>query len=342
LDNLSITQPVEEEIDTPEIDALGNACEGFVLNAIESVYDGYQWFIDGVAVLGETASSFLPEDNVASSIQVGVINEVNGQNSCAFSAPLNISPEPEIELNATFPEVLCVDEIGSIELSISPQGSYDILWNTGETDPTIDAEIGSYDVLVTNTSTSCSQSLAFEILPCESNPLQVNLSDLRICSGEEARFEANVTGGVPPYDFTWTPDLGAGPGPFNILVSESSSYSLSVVDAEGNSSSASISIEVEDCDCNIYVPNAFTPDADGLNEVFKVSIDCDIESYDLRIFNRWGIQVFSSNNPNEAWLGGFDDYYNGNTVYNYILKVQKANERLAAPIIRKGSITVVR
>jgi hypothetical protein len=57
---------------------------------------------------------------------------------------------------------------------------------------------------------------------------------------------------------------------------------------------------------------------------------------------RWGIQVFSSNNPNEAWLGGFDDYYNGNTVYNYILKVQKANEHLAAPIIRKGSITVVR
>lgn len=343
LDNLSITQMIEEEIDAPEISVAGNSCEGYVLTVNEPIYNGYQWFLDGVALQNETSTSLAIQSDETLNVVLGVFDEVNGESTCAFSAPLVLNPEAEIELSATFPEVLCEEELGVINLNISPQNNYAIEWNTGETSASIEAGIGNYEVFVSNTDTGCTASLSLEILTCESPPLQVELKDVTICEGEAARIEATVFGGVPPYSFEWTPDLGNSAGPFNIVATENSTYSMNVVDAEGNSSTATSSLEVLACDCNIYVPNAFTPDEDGLNEVFKVSIDCDIDAYDLRIFNRWGIEVFSSNNPNEAWLGGFDDYHNGNTVYNYILKVQKANdERLAAPIIRRGSITVVR
>lgn len=57
-------------------------------------------------------------------------------------------------------------------------------------------------------------------------------------------------------------------------------------------------------DLIIYVPNSFTPDADNLNDVFIPYISGDREdTYNLKIFNRWGSIVFESSNKNEGWDG---------------------------------------
>lgn len=56
---------------------------------------------------------------------------------------------------------------------------------------------------------------------------------------------------------------------------------------------------------NIYFPNAFTPDGDGRNETFKIN-GRFIESFDLKIFNRWGQIVFSTTSLDEAWDGTKD------------------------------------
>lgn len=54
----------------------------------------------------------------------------------------------------------------------------------------------------------------------------------------------------------------------------------------------------------VYVPNAFTPDQDGINEVFFPRVSgFEQDSYLFRIFNRWGELLFESRNPGEAWLG---------------------------------------
>ncbi|MEM6360753.1 MAG: gliding motility-associated C-terminal domain-containing protein [Bacteroidota bacterium] len=53
---------------------------------------------------------------------------------------------------------------------------------------------------------------------------------------------------------------------------------------------------------NIYYPNAFTPDGDGTNDTFAVN-GRFIVSYDLRIFNRWGEEIFNSTSPDIAWDG---------------------------------------
>jgi gliding motility-associated-like protein len=59
--------------------------------------------------------------------------------------------------------------------------------------------------------------------------------------------------------------------------------------------------------CAIALPDAFTPNADGLNDEWKPLIhsDCtaDIDNYLLRIFNRWGEVVFTSHDKNETWKG---------------------------------------
>jgi gliding motility-associated-like protein len=64
-------------------------------------------------------------------------------------------------------------------------------------------------------------------------------------------------------------------------------------------------VKVEQCECPVYVPNSFTPNADGLNESFKPST-CAARKYNMRIFNRWGEELFESNDVNNGWDGRFE------------------------------------
>jgi gliding motility-associated-like protein len=59
------------------------------------------------------------------------------------------------------------------------------------------------------------------------------------------------------------------------------------------------------CDEDFLMPNAFTPNSDGLNDVFLPIIVKTVTDYDLRIFSRWGIMIFESDNPSVGW-DGFD------------------------------------
>ena len=56
-----------------------------------------------------------------------------------------------------------------------------------------------------------------------------------------------------------------------------------------------------------YAPNAFTPDKNGLNDVFiPVFSDANLTGYNLRIFDRWGRMIFSADDPANSWDGTFD------------------------------------
>ncbi len=71
----------------------------------------------------------------------------------------------------------------------------------------------------------------------------------------------------------------------------------------------------------IYIPNAFTPNNDGINDAFKVIIS-EVTQYELDIFNRWGEVIFHSENPDEVWIGDVNggEHYAPAGMYNYRLK----------------------
>lgn len=63
----------------------------------------------------------------------------------------------------------------------------------------------------------------------------------------------------------------------------------------------------QECECAISMPNAFTPNGDGINDFFHYKNDCQltISSYLCRIYNRWGQIVFETRDANEMWDGSF-------------------------------------
>ncbi len=52
----------------------------------------------------------------------------------------------------------------------------------------------------------------------------------------------------------------------------------------------------------LYIPNAFTPNGDGINDVFRV-YGTDIENFSLVVYNRWGATVFSTTDITKGWDG---------------------------------------
>ena len=93
----------------------------------------------------------------------------------------------------------------------------------------------------------------------------------------------------------------------------------------------------------VYIPNAFTPDNDGLNEVFRpVLAGAEVNYYRFTIMNRWGEVVYDSTDPSEGWVGNFrgGDHYVGNGAYVWQLEVGTQEQRIRERFT--GHVTVVR
>jgi len=82
--------------------------------------------------------------------------------------------------------------------------------------------------------------------------------------------------------------------------------------------------EMED----IYLPNSFTPNGDGLNDFFGPVLNAAfIKSYSLTILNRWGNIIYESNNPNEKWDGKDAGGNTLNGVFLCLLNITKTNNK---------------
>ena len=103
-------------------------------------------------------------------------------------------------------------------------------------------------------------------------------------------------------------------------------------------------IIVEDCPCMVYVPNALTPDNDGRNDALRIEASCPIALFHLRIFDRWGVQVFESFDPEKPWIGGVDTHYVSSDTYGYVLSFTwgDGESQNVRPEVVTGTVTVIR
>ena len=94
------------------------------------------------------------------------------------------------------------------------------------------------------------------------------------------------------------------------------------------------------CPCGIHMPNAFTPNYDGLNDVFKPVYDCHPKDYQVKIYDRYGALVFESTQPDKGWNGKNRNNEMPAGVYVWVMKYQHPGTK---EIIRKnGIVTLLR
>lgn len=92
----------------------------------------------------------------------------------------------------------------------------------------------------------------------------------------------------------------------------------------------------------LYIPNAFTPNGDGLNETFG-PVGEGIVEYNMQIFDRWGILIFESNDLKKQWDGYVKDAKapTGTYVYKITGKGQGEVSETTKLINKNGTVTLV-
>lgn len=127
-------------------------------------------------------------------------------------------------------------------------------------------------------------------------------SDTLVCRNEDITL--SVQAGYLQYH--WEPStsiLQEYPHKYRVRPTENSIYSVAVEIEPGCILYDTIIVNVKDCPDYVFFPNAFTPNHDGLNDQFKPRYGSPLETYELRVYNRWGQLVFKTRNASAGWDG---------------------------------------
>ncbi len=126
------------------------------------------------------------------------------------------------------------------------------------------------------------------------------------------------------------------------LITEPGIYTATISDP-GCSYVDTIVVEPANCDeCKVYVPNAFTPDGNGVNDVFEVFAETaceDLISFRISIFDRWGQKVFESNSTEVHWDGLNVDHQG---VFTYTMEYEYPLFRETQTLTKRGTITLIK
>jgi gliding motility-associated-like protein len=222
---------------------------------------------------------------------------------------LNVFPLPIISLNKN--PNLCNNE-----LRILNAGSAftDYLWSNGSNTSSINvAGIGKYWVRVKDIN-SCIASDTTEIKNIIPPPTLFLPTDTLICTYETIKIKA----------LSFFTEYLWNNGSINneISISSAGLYWLRVKDNFGCYGKDTILINPKQCNKGFYIPNAFTPNQDGYNDIYKPFIFGNIKKYEFLIFDRWGNKVFETDKISSGWNGKINGILQGNGSYVWVCKYQ--------------------
>lgn len=102
-------------------------------------------------------------------------------------------------------------------------------------------------------------------------------------------------------------------------------------------------IFIDECEaCDVYIPNAFTPNGDGINDVLTVHTPCDWLTYSMTIHDRWGSIIFSSDSPNYHWNGKRNNQLLDEGVYVYNLSGTMRDGLGEREVSKSGTVVLLR
>lgn len=92
------------------------------------------------------------------------------------------------------------------------------------------------------------------------------------------------------------------------------------------------------CESCLYVPNAFSPDGNGINDEFRSFPVCDLYDFEMKVFDRWGDLLFESTDPQSGWNGSFNGKKLAPGTYVYWIHYEILNNGHRIPLSDKGEV----
>jgi gliding motility-associated-like protein len=188
-----------------------------------------------------------------------------------------------------------------------------------------------------------------EIVTCYI-PCEAFLTAEGFCSGLLTEFTLSGDGDIQ--NVIWTPDttqtfneqlIGSA---YSFVYALPDTYTLqAIVDLSCGVDAVYQTFTVSACIdsslfCEVYIPNTYTPQDDGVNELFGAVSECDFDFYEWRVYNRWGEVVFSSNDADASWDGNYNGLPCQDGIYQYVVRYALESDQI--PQIILGHINLLR
>jgi gliding motility-associated-like protein len=154
-------------------------------------------------------------------------------------------------------------------------------------------------------------------------------TDKSLCPGLSILLDPKITN----VNYSWQD----GTNTPTFLVQNTGLYYLT---ATNNCGSKTDSINVINGNCTVYFPNAFTPNSDNKNDIFKALFVDDVGAFELQIFNRYGQIIFKTNSKTSGWDGKFNGITQPQGVYVWIAKYTTISKAETKEL--RGTISLVR
>lgn len=259
---------------------------------------------------------------------------------CIFTTSYDIIEPQGLDLQFTITHASCGDDNGQVSLSISGgAGGYTYNWSDNSSQPDlIGLTSGNYAVTVTDAN-GCSVVDDFDI--DDTSPLIVDAGpDDSLAIGDTIVLSPIVSDEDQIASVTWSPSISTScsdclrPEAFPLVTT---AYDLTIVDIFDCTYSDQVVINVVS-NQNVYVPNAFSPNGDGYNDLFVVQ-GTEIASVEMKVFDRWGEKVFEGITPNDVWNGMYKDKVVRPGVFIYCVDVTFLTGEQE---VEWGSLTVIK
>jgi gliding motility-associated-like protein len=315
-----------------------NPCQGV---EIGQIIINPQGGISPYHILWDDNTTSFTKDNLPSGVYSFTIID---NNACQKRDSIEIITKSILTTSIIKEDVNCLESCQGT-ITINPSGGespYAFSWsNNNEGSIARNLCKGTYYVR-TMDKNGCFKDDTIEIINHDLfNTFEVSASANEIFDGEviflNATYITNMT-------YLWSPSKYINnPNSYSTtaMPMEDMVYHVIVTDNRGCKREDSIFIKVNVVDCslnNIFVPNVFTPNGDGKNDKLLIYGE-NIKRITFIIFNRWGEEVFRTNNSKEGWDGNYKGEAAPAGVYYYRLEVEcLANRSLK----HKGDITLIR
>jgi len=289
-------------------------CQGasLRLNAI-TPYSTYLWqnnSTDSVFTVTQPSTYWVKVTNACGSI----IDTIH----VAFVAPVSL------HINDTS---FCEGNTCIINATNSSYSKY--LWNTGDTNSYITVhDSGNYIVTASNNTCKITDTVhVSKYLP----PLLNILHDTILCEGNSLTINA-INSSYNNY--LWN----TGETTPQITVTQTGKYIVTA--SNGNCiTKDTTQLTIQNCTYHLYTPNAFTPNNDSLNDIFRCN-GTGVAEFEMHIYNRLALEVFNSNDINIGWDGTFKDNLCLSDVYFWVITYRLKNDSNFKT--ERGTVTLLR
>ncbi len=268
-------------------------------------------------------------------VDVTMIIVVPGGCSDTVTHTVQVWPAPIASWSVS-PLTICVNQ----QLTFTDHSSYypkSWDWSFGDTS-TINGtgatashnyhEAGIYTVTLVETDSLCGNDTSIGFVNVNAYPVSYIGADTSVCKGTQLVLDA----GIPNMVYLWS--TGATTQTITITPQKTSEYSVTL-DNHGCTYNDAIEIGIL---CELYIPNAFSPNRDGYNDMFIV-FGTEVTEVHIRIYNRWGQMVYSGDDLKKGWNGYVGSQEAALGVYTYVIKATFINNETKE---YKGNLTLIK